>query len=338
LSGQWHYSSSNGLARISTAMTVAWHEAAQPERARYLRRAVALLLIIWAIAALTQLVWLFLPQAKTAPVANNVILNPLQGRSADTVAVPIDIEAMLSWNLLGVAAEGDPAVLVVEAVVASDRDGIEDGARETRLDLKLRGVIASTEDGLGHAIVEHRSKQEVYMVGDTMPTGAKVLLAKVMPQGVVLDNNGTYELLRLFEGSDLPGQVVSQAAPVRPEPTGQATPSSRSAGVLAQSFRDKLYENPQSLAAVLTVTAVRENNALQGYRVSPGKNSEQFSQLGFKAGDVITGVNGISLDNPANTMRLYQVMRTADEAVFDLLRDGESHSFSVSLNEAADGG
>ena len=108
--------------------------------------------------------------------------------------------------------------------------------------------------------------------------------------------------------------------------------------VLAQSFRDKLYENPQSLSAVLTVTAVRENNALQGYRVSPGKNSEQFSQLGFKAGDVITGVNGISLDNPANTMRLYQVMRTADEAVFDLQRDGESHSFSVSLNEAADGG
>ncbi len=327
-------------------MNVAWHEAAQPERARYLRRAVALLLIIWAIAALTELVWLFLPQSKTAPVANNVILNPLQGRSADTVAVPIDIEAMLSWNLLGVAAEGDPAVVVVETVVASDRDGIEDGARETRLDLKLRGVIASTEDGLGHAVVEHRSKQEVYMVGDTMPTGAKVLLAKVMPQGVVLDNNGTYELLRLFEGSDLPGQVVSQAAPVNPESTGQvrrratgqAPPSSRSAGVLAQSFRDKLYENPQSLSAVLTVTAVRENNALQGYRVSPGKNSEQFSQLGFKAGDVITGVNGISLDNPANTMRLYQVMRTADEAVFDLQRDGESHSFSVSLNEAADGG
>ena len=38
----------------------------------------------------------------------------------------------------------------------SSREGIEKGARETRLDLILRGVVASTEDGLGHAIIEHQ--------------------------------------------------------------------------------------------------------------------------------------------------------------------------------------
>jgi general secretion pathway protein C len=67
--------------------------------------------------------------------------------------------------------------------------------------------------------------------------------------------------------------------------------------------------------------------------VSPGKQREQFEQLGFKQGDLVTGINGIALDDPANTMRLYQTMRTASEAVFELEREGESLSISVQLGD-----
>ena len=35
----------------------------------------------------------------------------------------------------------------------------------------------------------------------------------------------------------------------------------------------------------------------------------------------MTGINGIALDDPANTMRLYQTMRSASEAVFELERE-----------------
>ena len=38
------------------------------------------------------------------------------------------------------------------------------------------------------------------------------------------------------------------------------------------------------------------------------KTGRSFSQLGFKSGDLVTGVNGIDLNDPANTMRLYQTM------------------------------
>ena len=34
------------------------------------------------------------------------------------------------------------------------RDGIENGAQETRLDLLLQGVLASSSTGLGVAVVE----------------------------------------------------------------------------------------------------------------------------------------------------------------------------------------
>jgi general secretion pathway protein C len=83
---------------------------------------------------------------------------------------------------------------------------------------------------------------------------------------------------------------------------------------------------------------VRENNVLKGYRVDPGRNSTQFTHLGFRAGDVVTRVNGIDLDSPGNTMRLYQMMRSASVATFDLQRGGENLTLTVSLEEAPSGG
>jgi len=81
----------------------------------------------------------------------------------------------------------------------------------------------------------------------------------------------------------------------------------------------------------VTISAVREDGQLLGYRVAPGKDKQQFEQLGFKPGDLVTSVNGIELNDPANTLRLYQAMRSASEAVFDLQRNDQPVTISVSL-------
>ena len=62
------------------------------------------------------------------------------------------------------------------------RDGIEAGAQETRLALKLTGIIASTSDGLGSAMIEAKKQQELYVVGDALPANGKVTLAKIFTQ------------------------------------------------------------------------------------------------------------------------------------------------------------
>ena len=56
---------------------------------------------------------------------------------------------------------------------------------------------------------------------------------------------------------------------------------------------------------------------------------------GFEAGDVVTGINGVSLDNPTNTMVLYNSLRTAGEVVFELERGGQPMTLSVSLDAGA---
>jgi general secretion pathway protein C len=340
LPAKWLSNSSDVPQRASDALEGALRSLARPEHARRLRRLLAAAFAVWAVVALAQVIWALLPAGDTPLPESAVIINPVElAARSGPGGGQVDIDRLRGWHLFGEAgALTAPEPVVVPDPGAAAREGIEKGAKETRLAVKLRGVVASTEDGLGYAVIEYSSKQDVYAVGDKLPVSGKVELAKVLPRQVVLDNNGTYELLELFEESPLDSQLL-QAPP--PEQAAAAQPGARQmisgadASELARSYRDRLYQNPQSLADVVTISAVRENGDLQGYRIAPGKQREQFELMGFKPGDLITSVNGIALNDPANTLRLYQTMRSASEAVFELQRDGQPLTMSVSLGEEA---
>ncbi|MEM1112413.1 MAG: type II secretion system protein GspC [Pseudomonadota bacterium] len=341
--GQWLNQASDGSRRLAAMLEGGWHSLAQPERAARLRRAVFALLLIWAVLGAVQLIWALVPGKPYEAPENMTIINPASAAQGAGDIQTVDIDALVSRHLFGkVEAEGaaERRRQQQEAQAAANRRaGIEKGARETRLDLRLVGVVASTDDGAGHAIIEHRKKQEVYAIDDKLPVSGRVILAKVMPQQVVLDNGGTYELLKLFERTGLEAQNPAPRQPVRRTQAKAAVPVSAggSADALARDYRDRLYSNPQSLAEVVRIAAVREGGDLVGYRVAPGKNAEQFTQLGLREGDVVTSVNGITLDNPANTVKLYQAMRTAQEATFDIKRNGRPTRVSVNLAEPAQG-
>jgi general secretion pathway protein C len=334
---QWLSNSTALSERASTVLSGALTAMAQPEFGRRLRQVLLYLLALWAVLALGRLFWSFLPSSEPAETAPVAVLNPVSDSRAASSAAPVDIDRMVAWHLFGEAGAVAPAAAAPEAASkASARAGIENGARETRLQLKLVGIVASTQDGLGYAVVEFQNKQNVYSVEDKLPVPGQVVLAKVMPRQVVLDNGGTYELLTLFEDSNLgivPAAPSAPAAPVAREQVDKR--GDPQVSNLAKSYRERLYQDPQSLAEVVTISAVREGDALKGFRVSPGKDKEQFDQLGFKAGDVVTSVNGVTLDNPANTMVLYNTMRTANEAVFELERGDQPLTLSVNLDAGA---
>ena len=331
----WLGNASAVSGRAGVALMGALNAMAQPRRARRIRQVILLLVVVWMLLSLTRLLWALVPNAENTNVAPPTVINPLSASSSRAIVAPVDIDRMVAWHLFGEAGATAQAVIEAATEVETDsREGIEDGARETSLQLKLRGIVASTEDGLGYAIIENANQQAIYMVEDKLPVRGNVVLAKVMPRQVVLDNGGTYELLVLFEESTLgtaEPMSAQTAAPAVSENIDKR--GDDQATRLAQSYRQRLYQNPQSLAEVVNVSAVRENGALLGYRVSPGKDQEQFAQLGFKMGDVVTSVNGVSLDNPTNTMVLFNDMRSAKEAVFELQRDGQALTLSVNLDD-----
>ena len=341
MSAEWLSNTGDMSGRLGSGLQGVLQRLAQPENARRLRRGVLVLLGLWAALALARLVWALFPEPQPLPPPEGELINPLVSEAPAAESASIDIQKMMNWHLFGKA--GSPVVPEVvtpppETIQASALDGIENGARETHLELLLRGVLASSEDGMGHAVIESRKKQDIYAVEDKLPVGPKVKLAKVMPRQVVLDNNGKYELLTLFEDSELDSQAAALPPRMASRPVTRPAPGidksqDREATALARSYRERLYQNPQSLAEVVSVAAVRQDGQLRGYRNSPGKDVEQFARLGFKKGDLITGVNGIALNDPANTMKLYQAMRSADEAVFELERDDQQFTINVSLDD-----
>lgn len=335
------------LGAVERPLRRGWSVLAEPRHLVWVQRLLLVLLLVWSVSSLARLLWALVPGGAVDDAPARELMNPVLPRGAARDAVAVDLTAMLGLGLFGdpSAEVADPTSTAV--AVDSPREGIEDGARETRLALVLTGIVASSEDGLGSAVIEAKNSQSTYAVGDDLPVPGAVKLAKVMPSQVVLDNNGVYELLTLFDGDALASTTATDEA-AAPEaqapapgsdaalaPDAGSAPSiniaSAEAARLAADYRRQLYDNPQSLAEVVTVAAVRDGGALRGYRIAPGRNPRAFSALGFEPGDIVTAVNGLSLSDPANTVRLYQTMREATEATFDIERAGGAASVSVSL-------
>ena len=310
-----------------------------------LQLALLCIFAIWIANSLASLFWSFWSVPMT-PDRSEVIINPPGQVKRVDEASAVNLEAMLGLGLFGDAVSSvDP--VVSEVFDSAERDGIEQGARETRLDLTLVGTLVTSSDGLGTAVIESRKEQITYAVGDTLPVGSDVTLAKVLPKQVVLDNGGKFELLTLFEESPLaatisPSEIDDSQKGKRQDRRATSAEPSRQAAVVVDSaeavafagrYRERMYSEPESLARAVKISAVSDENGIYGYRVAPGTDGRAFQALGFEPGDIVTAINGLDLGDPANTISLYQTMREATEATFDLQRGKTAITLSVSLGQ-----
>lgn len=308
---------------------------ADEQRLPVLQRGLIAVLVLWAVNSTADTLWALIPSSPVE-VSKSVVINPPPSSNAASAgSETIDVSSILGMSVFGAAEPSEVQDLAPVNAVATPREGIENGARETSLALTLTGIVASTTDGLGSAMIEARKKQELYSVGDDLPANGKVTLAKILPKQVVIDNNGTYELITLFDDNGIVGivQSASSELPNRtPALTAEVSTNQSERQQLAANYREQLYSDPQSLAGLVSISAVQSDGGLKGYRVAPGRDAEQFTALGFKAGDIVTAVNGYALSDPTNTVRLYQLMRDATDATFEIERDGSPVSISVSLS------
>ena len=308
---------------------------ADEQRLPVLQRGLIAVLVLWAVNSTANTLWALIPSSPVE-VSKSVVINPPPSSNAASAgSETIDVSSILGMSVFGAAEPSEVQDLAPVNAVATPREGIENGARETSLALTLTGIVASTTDGLGSAMIEARKKQELYSVGDDLPASGKVTLAKILPKQVVIDNNGTYELITLFDDNGIVGivQSTSSELPNRtPALTAEVSTNQPERQQLAANYREQLYSDPQSLAGLVSISAVQSDGGLKGYRVAPGRDAEQFTALGFKAGDIVTAVNGYALSDPTNTVRLYQLMRDATDATFEIERDGSPVSISVSLS------
>ena len=334
----WKARFEDASTRIQDRVRDAWRRLARdPARLQRLQTGLIVLLVLWSLSSVSQLIWIPF-RANPIDAAPALALNPPKPAGGPKTAV-IDTSGVMGLGLFGgspeALAEADSA-----ALSEASRDGIEQNAQETRLALTLTGIVASTEDGMGSAVIKSGAAEQVYAVGDALPASGQVVLAKVMPQQVVIDNNGTYELIKLYEGPGIaiPTRAARQPSRQATASTSVSSPSEASSPAtaaeqtaLASQYRRQLYDSPESLASVVSVSPVRDGDRVVGYRIAPGADRAAFDTFGFQSGDIVTAVNGLALSDASNTVKLYQTMKDATEASFDIERDGGTVTVNVDL-------
>lgn len=274
------------------------------------RLTVAVLAVAYILYILSQITWQIIPEPQTPSTVQPAIQSSVTISDNDDVK---NINILLSQNIFGDRASTPK---VVEQDVTD--------APETKLNLTLNGVVASTEKDGGAAIISRGNNQATYGIGDKID-GTQATLHQVFADRVIISNRGVKETLML-DGVDFvkasEAQII-QAEPVIDEASIQAE--------LDQDMVAKLRNDPTQFADFIAINPERVDGEIVGYRVSPGRQPEFFARAGLKAGDVIIGLNGLDLTLPREAMRAMQTLKESDTLDLTILRNGNIQSLTLTL-------
>ncbi|HET7651201.1 MAG TPA: type II secretion system protein GspC [Gammaproteobacteria bacterium] len=271
---------------------------------------VLLLSTAWVLARLT---WEVLPAPRTA--------TPIYKQGPGVTSRRFDFRKLADQHLFGVAG-------AARAGGSADNTN----APETTLDLTLSGIAADANQTVSRAIIESGGKQQTYGIGAQLPGGA--VIKDILPDQVLLNLNGKTEALRLpkFTG-DQAGAPGASMSPMSAMPrSGFQTTGAPPPANLGQ-LRHQVMRNPERLLDVVRAMPVMEHGRFVGYRVFPAGNPRLFQQMGLKPGDVVTAVNGISLDNPADSMRILSKLKTSDQVSVTFTRNGQQQTQVLQMQD-----
>ncbi|MDP2325964.1 MAG: type II secretion system protein GspC [Gammaproteobacteria bacterium] len=263
---------------------------------------VAVMLIGYHLA---RVIWLLYPAGPEAPWQPPQ-LSPQAGQIA--AGPMMDYSAITAAHLFGEAST-EVSELTGDAAL---------NAPDTSLSLQLRGAIAAADPKIAHAIIADASGNErVYFTSASLPGGATV--QQILADRVILARAGQLEVLRL------PREGQGVGAPARAMPASLTPP--------VANVQELVAQNAAGFLDIVRPQPFMPNGQLKGYRIYPGPNRQQFASLGLRAGDLVTEINGIALNNPAQGMEVFRSLGDAAQVTVTVERDGQPQVLSLNMTQ-----
>ena len=288
---------------------------------KQLHTIVVVLLSLYLIAFAAKFVWRIIPEPQlsaTPTISRAPVISSSSGKSG------VNIAKIQQLNLFGNAA-AKPAEPVAEVT----------DAPETRLNLTLTGVVASSDQEAGTAIIENRGSQAVYGLGEKIE-GTNATLQKVYNDRVIIKNGVRNETLMLdgidYDEANRRREMQARNRPEPQEEEEEAVELSESEEAIEATAA--LRERPASFTDFISISPKTEEGQLIGYQVSPGKEPELFKSAGLEAGDVITQINGLDLTDLQQSQEALSELRNAQNIELTIIRDGSLTTLYLDLPEA----
>lgn len=235
-------------------------------------------------------------------------------QSATPAGNPESYESIVAAHLFGTAS----------AEVAPEPAETTEDAPDTRLNLKLRATVSADDQEIAHAIIADSSGTEkVYFVKDSIPGGAT--LHQVQIDRVILNRGGVLEALRLPKDFDGTASGLGRST--------ARTSAARGASNSDNNLQQIVASNAANFAQIIRPQPFMPNGQLKGYRVFPGRNRQQFIALGLRPGDLVTEVNGIALNNPAQGMEIFRTLSESSQVTVTVERNGQRQELSLDASD-----
>lgn len=294
------------------------------QRQASIRSVLIVLLSVYLLAYLAELTWRVTPSPQ-----NPGAISPSSANTSNRASqASINIARIKQLNLFGPLQQQPPA--------AVEQDTVTD-APETRLNLTLTGVVASTIEANGAAIIENRGSQQTYGIGEKIE-GTNASLRQVFSDRVIIRNGARDETLML-DGVDF-AEANKRRAAAPPTVTQRPAQSSQSnrptLSEEAISATRELRAQPAKFTDFLSISPAQSNGQLLGYRVQPGKNPALFEAAGLQTGDIISEINGLDVTDPQQAREAMGELRSADALQLTVLRDEQYLTLYLDLPDASD--
>lgn len=211
---------------------------------------------------------------------------------------------------------------------------LEDDLEATQLPLTLLGTAASENPRFAWAAIQDRDARSTLVVGIGGSIQDKATVVRIERQRVVLLEGGVHRELALDENNLTP-QIASAGAgsssAVARTPEGRRAAAQRSAerrvarerlaearSAAASVPREQVQEalrNPAELFSQARLLPKYEKGQMRGVQISQIKPGSLFEQVGIENDDVLTELNGVSIDSPEQSSRILQEFGQAEEFV-----------------------
>jgi general secretion pathway protein C len=283
-----------------------------PAANRFLPPAACVVLSLAIAYELAELTWRLVPGEAYGPAPEVAVA----ARAPDTAGVNPNLAALRGWHPFGVAAaEPVAAVLPPEALV---------DAPDTTLNLTLTATIVRSGEDLSEASIQSGNQPDKrYLLGAPIEGASGATLQRVYDDRVILNRSGQLETLRFPE----------EQTPRRASATARVAPPLPRAGAGQGSLRQVISANASRLTDIIRLAPQVEGGQVVGFRVNPGRDEDAFTALGLQAGDVVTDINGLALDDPSRGLQAFEALGESTMANVTVMRDGSPQVLVIDTSQ-----
>ena len=198
----------------------------------------------------------------------------------------------------------------------------------TQLPLQLVGTIVHVNLMRSVATINVKSKndQMAFRVSQTIPDNLATV-EKIERNKVIFRNraNQRLEYIEIKEDSKFNFGQASAPTGVQAGPVLQTSPTDFS--ISGADVKKATSDLPSLLQQARAVPVPG------GFRIEEIMPNSIYEKLGMKPGDIIRGVNGEAVDNPAKAMELYNALRTSNSIKIDIERNGARQTNNYSITQ-----